>query len=81
MESLGDKGELNTGIYFGFAKLHNKIYQTVVSVGWNPFYNNTKKTIEAHLLENLEDFYGEKLTLLLYGYLRQECNFKSLGIL
>lgn len=81
MDELGNRGDtLETGIYFGWAKLRNQYYQTVVSIGWNPFYNNTVKTIEAHLLSSLDDFYDERLELLLVGYLRQEANFKSLGM-
>jgi hypothetical protein len=80
MNELGTIGDtLETGIYFGWARLKGNFYQTVVSIGWNPFYNNTVKTIEAHLLCSLDDFYDERLELLLIGYLRQEANFKSLG--
>ncbi len=73
------KGDLATGIYFGWSKLHDIIYPVVVSVGWNPFFSNTVKTIEAHLLHSdpIPDFYGEHLTLYLLGYLRQESNFRS----
>jgi riboflavin kinase len=79
MDVLGDTGSnLETGIYFGWAKLKGKHYECVVSVGWNPFYKNEKKTIEAHLLETMDDFYGEQLDVLLCGYLRQECNFAGL---
>ena len=80
MDTLGELGTtLETGIYYGWARLNNQHYETVVSVGWNPFYSNTVKTIEAHLLHSLNDFYDERLELLLFGYLRQEANFKSLG--
>mmetsp|Transcript_4492 Transcript_4492/g.8360 ORF Transcript_4492/g.8360 Transcript_4492/m.8360 type:complete len:177 (+) Transcript_4492:93-623(+) len=79
MDVLGDLGStLETGIYFGWAKLKGQHFECVVSVGWNPFYKNEKKTIEAHLLEKMEDFYGEQLDVLLCGYLRQECNFNGL---
>ncbi|CAE7755244.1 RFK, partial [Symbiodinium microadriaticum] len=79
MNELGPEGDaLDTGIYFGWAKLRDQYYQSVVSVGWNPFYGNTKKTVEAHLLEPLEDFYGERLQVALCGFLRHECNFSSL---
>lgn len=79
MNVLGDAGSyLETGIYFGWAKLKGKHFECVVSVGWNPFYKNEKKTIEAHLLEKMDDFYGEQLDVLLCGYLRQECNFNGL---
>ncbi len=80
MEELGAQGEaLETGIYYGWSILKGTRYETVVSVGWNPFYKNEKKTIEAHLIHNLEDFYGEKLTIELVGYLRQEANFNGVG--
>jgi riboflavin kinase len=80
MEELGAAGEsLETGIYYGVAKLDNVEYNSVVSVGWNPFYKNEKKTVEAHLLSQLPDFYDKMLEVTLLGYLRPETNFKSLG--
>jgi riboflavin kinase len=81
MEELGDLGEdLNTGIYYGWTVLRGVVYMSVVSVGWNPFYKNVKKTIEAHLLESLDDFYDETIEVHLNGYLRQECTFNNLGL-
>lgn len=80
MEELGAVGDgLDTGIYYGHAVLGGNQYIAVVSIGWNPYYKNEKKTIEAHLLANLEDFYGERLSLTLEGFLRSEANFESLG--
>ena len=102
MEQLGSKGEsLKTGIYYGKALLRGNVYDTVVSVGWNPFYKNVKKTVEAHLIAQLDDFYDEEIsskllcifnlytritftyftciTVVLFGYLRDETNFNSLG--
>ena len=80
MEELGERGNmLGAGIYYGRATLHNVEYQTVVSVGWNPFYKNEKKTVEAHILHKFDDdFYGEVMMLRLVGYLRPEANFTSL---
>eukprot|EP01031_Cornospumella_fuschlensis_P025721 gene25721-31060_t len=79
MEELGKAGDdLEMGIYYGTAKLRDETYKTVVSVGWNPYYKNEKKTVEAHLLSKMDDFYGETLELNLIGYLRKEANFSSL---
>lgn len=78
MDELGATGEnLDTGIYYGWSMLKGKSYPAVISVGWNPFYQNSKKTVEAHLLQKMEDFYGERIKVSLLGYLRQETNFKS----
>jgi riboflavin kinase len=48
---------LETGVHFGFAKVafrnveaaqadpeHDKVYPMVMSIGWNPFYKNQKRT-------------------------------------
>ena len=37
---------LNTGIYCGWAKVDNgEVHKMVMSVGWNPYYNNDKKSM------------------------------------
>ena len=39
---------LETGIYFGFTHLEHdeqNIRKAVMSIGWNPYYHNTKKSV------------------------------------
>ena len=37
---------LDTGVYYGWASLDgNEVYKMVLSVGWNPFFKNTKKSM------------------------------------
>ncbi|XP_073002659.1 bifunctional riboflavin kinase/FMN phosphatase [Typha latifolia] len=69
-----------SGVYFGWAGLSNRgIYKMVMSIGWNPYFDNTEKTIEPWLLHTFdEDFYGEELRLAIVGYIRPEANFPSL---
>ncbi|CAA0835984.1 Bifunctional riboflavin kinase/FMN phosphatase [Striga hermonthica] len=69
-----------SGVYFGWAGLANHgIYKMVMSIGWNPYFNNSEKTIEAWLLHEFnEDFYGKELRLIIVGYMRPEANFTSL---
>ncbi|PKU72911.1 bifunctional riboflavin kinase/FMN phosphatase-like [Dendrobium catenatum] len=51
----------------------------VMSIGWNPYFNNTEKTVEPWLLHEFDDdFYGEELRLVVVGYIRPEANFPSL---
>ncbi|KAJ0568925.1 putative riboflavin kinase [Helianthus annuus] len=48
----------------------------VMSIGWNPYFDNTEKTIEPWLLHKFdEDFYGEELHLVIVGYIRPEVCF------
>ncbi|XAR53670.1 Riboflavin kinase [Bertholletia excelsa] len=87
--NLSPKGYLTvlsenpTGVYFGWAGLSTRgIYKMVMSIGWNPFFNNAEKTIEPWLLQEFgEDFYGEELRLAIVGYIRPEANFPSLDSL
>jgi FAD synthase len=67
------------GIYYGWATLQGETYKMCVSIGWNPYFKNEQKTIEAHLLHEFEqDFYGETLELDVVGFIREERDFGSL---
>lgn len=77
MDTITD--DFETGIYFSWALLNKKVYAAVISIGYNPVYKNSHKTIEAHIIDQvLDDFYGQELSLMLFGYLRNERNFPSL---
>ncbi|KAK4798262.1 hypothetical protein SAY86_030588 [Trapa natans] len=69
-----------SGVYFGWAGLPARgVYKMVMSIGWNPYFNNKEKTIEPWLLHEFdEDFYGKELHLVIVGYIRPEMNFPSL---
>lgn len=71
---------LSTGIYYGEARVDSSVrYPAVISIGWNPHFQNDKKTIEAHILQKFrEDFYGSKLTIYVQGFLRDEHKFHSI---
>ncbi|KAK3131427.1 hypothetical protein QOZ80_6AG0506320 [Eleusine coracana subsp. coracana] len=80
-ESFSDlASEHTSGVYFGWAGLSTRgIYKMVMSIGWNPYFDNTEKTVEPWLLNDFgEDFYGEELHLAIVGYIRPEANFPSL---
>lgn len=38
--------ELQTGVYFGWASVENcDVHKAVLSIGWNPFYDNKEKSM------------------------------------
>ncbi|USP79622.1 Riboflavin kinase [Curvularia clavata] len=54
------------------------IYPTVLSIGYNPYYKNTHRSIEIHILHNFErDFYGATLSLMILGFIRPEYDYVS----
>ena len=57
----------------------NKTYKSVLSIGYNPTFNNQTKTIEVFLI-NFEggDFYDDEVSLIIDGYSRSEMRFSGL---
>ncbi|XP_060001908.1 riboflavin kinase-like [Lagenorhynchus albirostris] len=55
--------DASTGVYHGWASDGSvDVHKMVVSIGWNPYYKNTKKSMEAHIMHTFkEDFHGEIL--------------------
>ncbi|CAG2172015.1 unnamed protein product [Oppiella nova] len=55
------------------------IYGMVCSLGWNPQFNNTIRSLEVHILSKFsDDFYGSTLRVAICGYIRAEQKFESL---
>lgn len=60
----------------------NPVYPMVCSLGWNPQYNNTSRTMEVHLLHDFGyDFYGSLVRVAVCGYIRPERKFDSVQAL
>ncbi|KAK9891090.1 hypothetical protein WA026_013411 [Henosepilachna vigintioctopunctata] len=75
--------EMSTGVYYGYAEVDNgPVYKMVMSVGWNPYYKNEKKSMETHIIHVFdEDFYGKTLKVAILDYIRPERDFNSLEAL
>jgi len=72
--------ELDQGVYYGWANIDNgEVHKVVLSIGWNPFYDNKEKSMESHIIHDFgRDLYGCLLKVCVFGYLRPELNFDSL---
>ncbi|TRY60191.1 hypothetical protein DNTS_003801 [Danionella cerebrum] len=81
-ESVVDNlpADISTGIYYGWAQVENgDIHKMVMSIGWNPYYKNTKKSMETHVMHTFkEDFYDQILSVVMVGYIRPEKGFTAL---
>lgn len=50
----------------------------VMSVGWNPYYKNEKRSVEVHIMHNFtRDFYGSYMNLIMLGFIRPEYDYVS----
>jgi len=53
-----------------------------MSLGHNPFYANTHRSVEVHILHNFQkDFYGAYMKVLMLGFIRPEYDYDSLDSL
>jgi riboflavin kinase len=80
---------LMTGIYCGYASFilpasaeeklcvsYEKKYKMVMSIGFNPYYDNKFKTAEVHLIDSFDgDFYNEVLKVEIHIFIRHEADF------
>jgi riboflavin kinase len=72
---------LDTGIYFGYARVKGtNTFPMVMSFGWNPDYKNEKRSLEVHVIHQYDrDFYGEELSIVILGFIRPELNYTTKG--
>jgi len=76
----------------GPLSMHKKIYvpeekrkegwvefPMVMSIGYNPFYKNTIRSAEVHVLYKFpQDFYGSEMALSVLGFIRPEYDYVSM---
>jgi len=54
------------------------VFPMVMSIGWNPFYKNTVRSVEVHIMRDFEtDFYESHMNLLILGFIRPELDYVS----
>lgn len=54
----------------------------VMSIGYNPFYRNTVRSAEVHVLHKFTaDFYDVNMRLMILGFIREEKDYKGLEAL
>ena len=59
---------------------HDKgsVYPMVMSIGWNPVYKNTVRSIEVHIMHDFEtDFYESHMNLVILAFIRPEYDYVS----
>lgn len=54
------------------------VYPMVMSIGWNPYYKNTVRSVEVHIMHDFEvQFYDSHMNLLILGFIRPELDYES----
>ncbi|OCK80907.1 riboflavin kinase [Lepidopterella palustris CBS 459.81] len=56
----------------------SNVYPMVMSLGYNPFYKNTVRSVEVHIMHDFaSDFYGAHMSLIILGFIRPEYDYVS----
>mmetsp|Transcript_752 Transcript_752/g.2500 ORF Transcript_752/g.2500 Transcript_752/m.2500 type:complete len:231 (+) Transcript_752:1321-2013(+) len=77
--SLSQNHEQNNISNDSNAEHYNRVFKSVLSIGQNPHFDGTQKTVEPHILHQFpEDFYGKRVKLLVCGFLREQEKYNSL---
>ncbi|MBL7134802.1 MAG: hypothetical protein ISS78_11935, partial [Phycisphaerae bacterium] len=71
----GDQITPGDGIYAGYARLRGERFPAAISIGDNPTFGPTERTIEAFLLNAEGDFYDETMILSFVARLRDQQRF------
>ncbi|RPA72422.1 riboflavin kinase [Ascobolus immersus RN42] len=92
---VGGNSSLESGVYYGYAAVPKgtgagkpegtgeaEVWDMCMSVGWNPFYQNERRSVEVHIIHKFpKNFYGAPLKILVLGFIRPEYDYKSLEAL
>jgi len=82
VEKVGEREiEFNFGAELDAAEV-DCVYPMVMSIGWNPFFDNKEKSAEIHLLHKFaHQFYGAMIKVAVTGFVREEQKYDSLDAL
>lgn len=71
------------GVYFSEVVHDGRVYSSITNIGQKPTVSPNEKVmgVESYLYDFSEDFYGEKIKVLLYEYVRSEMKFPSIEAL
>ena len=59
-----------------------EVYPAVLSIGFNPYYKNEKRSVEIHVIHKFDtDFYRALMNVAILGFIRPEQDYDSLDAL
>jgi riboflavin kinase/FMN adenylyltransferase len=69
------------GVYSAVARIDGRDYASLVSIGTNPTFDGTQRTVEAWLRDFHETIYGHELALRELRFVRDQQRFESMEAL
>ena len=77
---LSDNNKLipGDGVYSAYAYVDGVQYKSVVSIGNRPTFNDSKKSIEVHILDFNQDIYNQNLKIEFIDFVRVQRKFDQI---
>lgn len=69
--------ELNSGIYFAQAYFEEKVYPALLFIGAALTFGDITKKVEVYMLEEIGDWYGQKIKVEVLKKVRENIKFDS----
>jgi riboflavin kinase / FMN adenylyltransferase len=69
------------GVYIISGICNNTTYNGIMNIGNRPTVNGDSTTIEVHFFDCNEDLYDQKITIMVYDFIRMEQKFDSIEAL
>ncbi|KAJ2878834.1 riboflavin kinase, partial [Coemansia asiatica] len=69
------------GVYYGWAQVigDGVVRPMVMSLGWNPYFKNQKRSGEVHIIHGFDDdFYGKEMRVAILAFVRDERDYACL---
>ncbi|KAJ1765994.1 riboflavin kinase [Coemansia sp. RSA 1813] len=76
--------DIPIGVYLGWALVEGdaEVRPMVMSLGWNPYFKNERRSGEVHIMHKYaDDFYGKNMKVAILAYIRPEKDYASLDAL
>jgi FAD synthase len=67
------------GVYSAFAYVDSTKRKCVVSIGNRPTFNDSKKSIEVHILDFNQDLYNQNLKIEFVDFIRGQRKFEVIN--
>jgi len=66
-----------TGVYKTCTIINNNRFMSLTNIGYNPTFGEEKLKIETHILDFLEDIYGQTIEIEFMEYIRDDIKFSK----
>lgn len=82
VDRIDGKSQVTLNYGEGLSEADFQVLPMVMSLGWNPYFKNSEKACELHIMHTFKDgFYGAQISFNVLGYIRPELDYTTMDAL